>query len=311
MIVAGKGGLKFTLPGGFSVLPTPPCAFSVAPQSIHAPASGVSGSLIVSSSFSLCSWTANTSANWIVLSPPASNLPLAEPYSIAPNSDSSQRTGSITIAGQTISVTQDGASACSYAISPGSTNFTVGGGVFSVNVTTSPGCSWAATSGLSWVSISSGASGTGNGSVGLQAGLNSAGLLSGALTIAGQPFLVSQGASSCFGLDITGQVKVTSEALLAPWDGKYFYTQRLRLVNQGAALAGPLYVGYYGLCPSCLVNSSFTYCANQAAPIPSTLISERGYFLGLAAGQAVFFAVQFADYPSLNGTSITILRSGP
>jgi len=77
--------------------------------------------------------------------------------------------------------------------------------------------------------------------------VNSVGFLSGTLTIAGQPFSVSQDASSCGGTDVSSQVTVSIQALLSPYyTGPY--TQQLRLTNQGAAVAGPLYMVFYGLC---------------------------------------------------------------
>ena len=56
--------------------------------------------------------------------------------------------------------------ACSYTISPQSLHFTTAGGNGSVTVTPSGGgCSWAAAEGELWLSVTSGGSGTGNGTV--------------------------------------------------------------------------------------------------------------------------------------------------
>jgi len=60
---------------------------------------------------------------------------------------------------------QVSASACTYSISPQSENFTASGGTGSVTVSTQSGCSWTASSGVSWMTITSGNSGTGNGTV--------------------------------------------------------------------------------------------------------------------------------------------------
>ena len=48
------------------------------------------------------------------------------------------------------------APACTYSISQTSQSFTSPGGTGSITVTASSGCSWSATSGASWITITSG-----------------------------------------------------------------------------------------------------------------------------------------------------------
>jgi hypothetical protein len=54
---------------------------------------------------------------------------------------------------------------CKYSISPISQNFTASGGTGIINVSTQSACSWTASSGVPWVTITGGASGSGNGIV--------------------------------------------------------------------------------------------------------------------------------------------------
>ncbi len=54
---------------------------------------------------------------------------------------------------------------CSYTVSPTTPAMAAGGGAANVAVTTTSGCAWTATESLSWVTITSGGSGTGNGTV--------------------------------------------------------------------------------------------------------------------------------------------------
>jgi hypothetical protein len=54
---------------------------------------------------------------------------------------------------------------CSYSISPTNVSFGASGGTGSVSVTTQAGCPWTASSGESWMTITSGSSGTGNGTI--------------------------------------------------------------------------------------------------------------------------------------------------
>lgn len=90
-------------------------------------------------------------------------------------------------------VTYTVSSSCSYAISPGSASFTAAGGTGSVTVTTSGTCSWTSANPASWITITSGGSGTGNGTVNysVQANTGSDSQTAG-LTIAGAVFTVTQ-----------------------------------------------------------------------------------------------------------------------
>jgi hypothetical protein len=82
---------------------------------------------------------------------------------------------------------------CAYVIAPTSQTINGAGGTGSVNVTTGAGCPWTAVSNVSWITITSGASGTGSGTVNYSVAANiSATPRTGTLTIAGQTFTVTQ-----------------------------------------------------------------------------------------------------------------------
>ena|GEM_PF-6135213 len=88
--------------------------------------------------------------------------------------------------------------ACAYTISPISQSFTAEAGTGSVTVSTASGCSWIATSNAIWLTITSGSSGSGNGTVNYSVAANtSTSPRTGTLTVAGQTFTVSQGGSNC------------------------------------------------------------------------------------------------------------------
>ena len=55
--------------------------------------------------------------------------------------------------------------ACAYTVSPTSGSFSSSGGTGTVSVASSAGCSWNAVSNSSWITITSGSSGTGSGTV--------------------------------------------------------------------------------------------------------------------------------------------------
>jgi len=86
------------------------------------------------------------------------------------------------------------AAACSFSISPTSKSFSRSSGNGSVRVTASSGgCKWTATSNVSWITVTSGSAGTGNGTVKYSVSRNYTGNnRTGTITIAGKTFTVLQ-----------------------------------------------------------------------------------------------------------------------
>ena len=115
-------------------------------------------------------------------------------FSVAANASSTGRAGTLTLAGHTFSVNQSGATApCTFIINPLSRSVAAAGATTSVSVTGGSGCNWTATSPVSWIVVTSGASGTGNGTVNLRVNANSATAGRNAtVTIGGQSFRVDQ-----------------------------------------------------------------------------------------------------------------------
>src|SRR5579864_1055709 len=85
---------------------------------------------------------------------------------------------------------------CSYSLSAAAQSFGASGGAGSVNVIAGQGCGWNAASNASFITVSSGASGAGNGPVGFTVAANSVAARSGTLTIAGQTFTVNQASAT-------------------------------------------------------------------------------------------------------------------
>jgi hypothetical protein len=173
----------------------PPCTYGITPPSASYGASGGSGSVAVTAGAG-CDWTAVSNAAWIDVTsgtPGSGNGSVG--YSVDPNTTTSPRTGTMTVAGQTFTVNQAGAPAtCTYSISPTKMNFGRAGGTGTVNVTAPAGCSWTAVSNnTSWLTVTGGASGAGNGTVSYSvAALPGQGNRNGRLTIAGLTFSVKQ-----------------------------------------------------------------------------------------------------------------------
>ena len=87
--------------------------------------------------------------------------------------------------------------ACSFSVSPSTVSISAGGGTSRINVFAGAGCGWTAASGDAFVTITSGASGTGNGATEISVAANPGAARSGALTIAGRQVTVSQPAGNC------------------------------------------------------------------------------------------------------------------
>jgi hypothetical protein len=164
------------------------CSYSISPTS-RSHGSGADTGLISVTGSSDCTWTATSNASWIsILSGASGSGNGTVTYSIGENTGSS-RSGSITVAGQTFTVTQSGV----FSISPQSRYHSAGAGTGSVSVTAPPGTDWVATSSDAWSTITSGSSGTGNGTVNYSVSANPNTFeRTGTLTIVGQTFTVTQ-----------------------------------------------------------------------------------------------------------------------
>jgi hypothetical protein len=113
-----------------------------------------------------CSWTAASNDSFITINDGASGSGNGTvSYTVAANPDPTPRTGSITIAGQTFTVAQAAAASCSFTLSQQFQSPTFPAGTGSVDVTTQDGCAWSAVSNASFLTVTSGASGTGSGTV--------------------------------------------------------------------------------------------------------------------------------------------------
>ncbi|HUW66626.1 MAG TPA: BACON domain-containing carbohydrate-binding protein [Candidatus Nanoarchaeia archaeon] len=173
------------------------CTYSISPTNQSFGNISGSGSVSVTS-LGDCSWTATSNYDWITItSGDSGNGSGTVGYSVAANPEASSRTGTITIAGETFTVTQDGI-ACTYSISPTSQSFGDIGGNGSVSVTSPDNCSWTATSNDDWITVTSGDSGNGSGTVDYSVAANpEASSRTGNITIVGEIFTVTQDGIAC------------------------------------------------------------------------------------------------------------------
>jgi hypothetical protein len=172
-----------------------PCTYQIAPASQQVAAAGTSGTIAVTTE-GTCNWGASSNAPWIALTGAISGTGNGSvAYTVAPN-DGNQRSGTVTVAGQTFTVLQ-AAVACSYVITPSGGSVGPAGGSGTFAVAAGGTCTWTAVSGAPWLSVTSGSPGTGNGIVTFSALPNAGDARTGAITVNGQVFTVTQDAAPC------------------------------------------------------------------------------------------------------------------
>jgi Domain of unknown function (DUF5666)/Putative binding domain, N-terminal/Viral BACON domain len=156
-------------------------------------ANGGSGTISISTSRD-CTWSIATSTSWVSLNGDRSGQGEASVgFSVAANPVPSARSGTIVVGSQTVELSQ-AAAACRFSISRTRDSVGFGGGQLSVDVSTLTGCTWTATSKASWITVSSGPSGNGNGTVGLSVAPNSGDQRVGQVDVSGQIYTVAQDA---------------------------------------------------------------------------------------------------------------------
>ena len=188
-----------------------PCSYSLSTTAQSATAAATNSSITVTAS-SGCWWTAVSNAPWITVTGGASGSGSgAVNITVAANPTTTVRVGTVTIAGQTLTVTQ-AAAPCTYVLATTAQSFTAAAGTGSVNVTAATGCGWTATSNAAWMTVTAGASGAANGTVTYSVAANTtATTRTATLTIAGQTYTVTQAGVPC-----TYTISATSQAFAAP-----------------------------------------------------------------------------------------------
>jgi hypothetical protein len=116
-------------------------------------------------------------------------------YSVAVNPASTARSATLTVGTATFTVTQNGS--CTYTVNPTSQRFNQSSATGTVTVSVAGGCSWTATRSGSWITITSGTSGTGNGTVSYRvSSYTGSSSRTGTLTVGGQPVVITQSATT-------------------------------------------------------------------------------------------------------------------
>jgi hypothetical protein len=142
-----------------------------------------------------CQWTATSNQSWITIAQGATGSGNGTVRLTVQQNTGVLRSGTVTVAGQTVTVSQAAAGApCSYTIAPSSYTAPVGGGTVQVSVNTTSSCAWDVSGLPAWITAAP-ASGSGNQSVSLTVQANSGSSRSSTFTIATKSFTVNQAAA--------------------------------------------------------------------------------------------------------------------
>ncbi|HYO84289.1 MAG TPA: SBBP repeat-containing protein, partial [Bryobacteraceae bacterium] len=220
--------------------------------------------------------------------------------------------------------------ACAYTLTSGTAvSAAQAGGSYTINVSTGAGCAWTA-SGASWVTISSGTAGTGNGSVTIAVAANSGPSRSVAINVAGQVVTVTQNTTASYATSIEGVAWTVTGSGCQP--GSYAGTKTLTwtagssctvaMSNSVATDTRTVFVQWQdGSTASSRVfvaSSSATYKATyktehrvQAAAGPGGSVTPAGTSWHVAGSTATITAVPVSGYRFAGWTGSITAQANP
>ena len=169
---------------------------SLTPPSIAFTATGGNGTVGLTMPQSTKTWIASTTAKWITLKGPFSGIGSTTlNYTVGSNVGIASRSGVISVAGLSFTVSQAGTS-CSFSVNMGGLSSVSGGFNGTATVSTQASCPWSAVSNASWISVTSGASTTGSGSAAFfVTGNSTSAPRTGTLSVAGYTIQVTEAAN--------------------------------------------------------------------------------------------------------------------
>ena len=243
-----------TVGGQVCTVTQPACSYSLSDSSASLGSAATTGSFTVPANVG-CSWSVSSSDGWLTITAGASgsgNGTVA--YAVtANNSNCLARSGTLTLAGQTFTVTQaPGSGATALPVTAASAGSDASNG--SLTVAASAGCNWTANSNVGWITVTAGASGTGPGTVAYAVASNASNCTArvGTLSVAGELFTVTQAAGvGSFALSVTsvqvgGRASTNSLSVVASADCTWTATSTNDWITilTGASGTGPGTVTY-------------------------------------------------------------------
>ena len=152
-------------------------ALALASQSLGS--AGGTGTPVAVTTGGTCAWSATANVSWLRITS-ASTGNGTVTFTVDSHTGAA-RSGTLTIAGQTFTLSQ--MPPCAYSLSPTSRSFSDDGGSGTTAVTAAAGYAWTAVSTDSWIRVTAGASGNGNGTVSFTGSANSGNRRTGTIRI--------------------------------------------------------------------------------------------------------------------------------
>ena len=172
------------------------CVYAASPSVVSHPAGGGVSTITVTAG-SGCGWSAVSNVAWAGVTPPAGTASGTATITVGANATTSTRSGTVTVAGQPITVNQAAAVPCSYSVAPTTVSVGASAASATVTVTAGAGCGWSAVSNVAWAGVSPPAA-TASGTATISVGGNTAtSTRSGTVNVAGQLVTVNQAAAPC------------------------------------------------------------------------------------------------------------------
>jgi hypothetical protein len=172
--------------------PAPTCTYSIKPSWYNA-GRGPDDVRVQVTAPTGCAWTATTNADWVTIRDGRNGTGDGTVRLVIPANNGAPRTAIVTIAGLPFTLNQNGPQ-CIEAIKPTYYNAGRGPDDITITVNASAGCRWSVTDVPSWVLVTEGRSGSGDGRVRLLVLPNFGGARSATIEIGSEPFALTQAA---------------------------------------------------------------------------------------------------------------------
>jgi hypothetical protein len=193
-----RTGTFYVWDQAFTVFQNPtPCSNSYILPTSYSPTADPNTNVIAVNAVGGCAWDVVNSNSWITITPTNGFGPSSATCIVAANINPVGRTGVVMIAGQNLTVKQDGGT-CTTSLSPTNRNHGYGAATNTVTITTLSVCPWNVVNTNTWVTFSPPTNGAGNATLTYSIPQNSGSLdRTGTVVIGGQPFLITQRSLGC------------------------------------------------------------------------------------------------------------------
>ena len=181
-----------------------PCALGVSSNHESVDRAGGNVSIDVRSTGTSCAWTATSNVSWIAVTSGREGRGSGTVTLHVDALTGASRSGTLTIAGQSVQIDQGtgivSGPGCTYSVATTTLHVDGSGGDQQIAVTAPAGCAWTAESRSSWITITSGATGTGSGAAKFHIASSDGPERSGVVVVANSAITVVQSLSCTYSI---------------------------------------------------------------------------------------------------------------